>query len=59
MVLFVVGTMNLVWMGILSAIIFTEKIVPQGVELGKASGIALIILGVAVSLGLIGSSSIS
>jgi predicted metal-binding membrane protein len=56
-VLFVVGTMNLVWMGILSAIIFTEKIVPHGMEMGKASGIALIVLGVALSVGLIGGSS--
>jgi predicted metal-binding membrane protein len=57
-VLFVVGTMNLVWMGILSAIIFTEKIVSHGVGLGKASGIALIVLGIAVSLGFIGGGSV-
>ena len=47
-VLFVVGTMNLVWMGILSMVIFVEKIVPRGVEMGKATGLALIALGLAM-----------
>jgi predicted metal-binding membrane protein len=50
-VLFVVGTMNLVWMGILSIIIFVEKIVPHGVEMGKATGVVLIALGVAMGFG--------
>jgi len=52
-VLFVVGTMNLVWMGILSAVIFVEKIIPQGVVVGKAMGIALIVLGIALSVGVV------
>jgi len=47
-VLFVVGTMNLVWMGILSMVIFVEKIVPHGVGMGKATGLALIALGLAM-----------
>jgi len=50
-VLFVVGTMNLVWMGILSVVIFVEKMVPQGVAMGKATGLALIALGLAMGLG--------
>ena len=50
-VLFVVGTMNLAWMGILSMVIFVEKIVPHGVEMGKATGLALIALGL-VMMGL-------
>lgn len=50
-VLFVVGTMNLVWMGILSSVIFVEKIVPHGVEMGKATGVALIALGLAMGCG--------
>lgn len=58
-VLFVVGTMNLVWMGLLSAVIFVEKIIPHGVEMGKASGIVLIALGLALSVGMLGRSSIS
>lgn len=52
-VLFVVGSMNLVWMSILSAVIFVEKIIPQGVMIGKAVGIALIVLGVALSVGFV------
>jgi predicted metal-binding membrane protein len=50
-VLFVVGTMNLVWMGVLSIVIFVEKIVPYGVEMGKATGVALIAFGLAMGLG--------
>jgi len=52
-VLFVVGTMNLVWMGILSIIIFVEKIVPHGVEMGKATGVALIALGLVMGVGVL------
>ncbi len=50
-VLFVMGTMNLVWMGVLSIVIFVEKIVPYGVEMGKATGVALIALGLAMGFG--------
>lgn len=52
-VLFVMGTMNLVWMGILSIVIFMEKIMPYGVTVGKASGIALILFGLVMTIGLI------
>lgn len=55
-VLFVMGTMNLVWMGVLSTVIFVEKIVPHGVEIGKAMGFALIVLGLAMGMGVLGSS---
>ena len=58
-VLFVVGTMNLVWMGLLSAVIFAEKIVPYGVEMGRASGIILIVLGLALSVGIFGGGLVS
>ncbi len=44
-VMFVVGTMNLVWMGILALVIFVEKVVPHGAVLGKGVGLALIGLG--------------
>ncbi len=54
-VLFVVGTMNLVWMGVLSIVIFVEKIVPHGVEMGEATGVALMALGVAIGVGAFGS----
>jgi predicted metal-binding membrane protein len=52
-VLFVMGTMNLVWMGLLTIIIFVEKIVPHGVEMGKATGLALIFFGLAMTTGFI------
>jgi predicted metal-binding membrane protein len=58
-VLFVVGTMNLVWMGLLSAVIFTEKSVPYGVGMGRAGGIVLIALGLALSVGIFGGGSVS
>jgi predicted metal-binding membrane protein len=57
-VLFVVGTMNLVWMGILSIVIFVEKIVPYGVGMGKATGVGLIALGVAMGLGIISAAPV-
>ena len=52
-VLFVVGSMNLVWMGILSAVIFVEKIVRQGIVIGKLTGVALVVLGIALSVGIV------
>jgi len=52
-VLFVVGTMNLVWMGLLTMVIFVEKIVPHGVAMGKATGVALILFGLVMTAGFI------
>ena len=49
-VMFVMGTMNLVWMGILSLVIFVEKIVPQGLNMGKAVGVGLIGLGLLMAV---------
>lgn len=49
-VMFVVGTMNLVWMGILTLVIFMEKILPYGVALGKGTGIGLIGLGLVLAV---------
>ncbi len=49
-VLFVVGTMNLVWMGILTLVIFIEKIVPYGIAMGKGTGVGLIGLGIWLAL---------
>ena len=49
-VLFVVGTMNLVWMGVLTLIIFMEKILPYGVAMGKGTGIGLIGLGLVLAV---------
>ena len=52
-VLFVMGTMNLVWMGLLTIVIFVEKIVPHGVAMGKATGVALILFGLVMTVGFI------
>jgi predicted metal-binding membrane protein len=46
LVMFVMGLMSLVWMGILTVVIFVEKVVRYGPTLGKAIGAVLIILGV-------------
>jgi predicted metal-binding membrane protein len=50
-VLFVVGTMNLVWMGVLAIVIFVEKLVPYGVKVSKVTGLALIVFGLVVGGG--------
>jgi predicted metal-binding membrane protein len=45
-VLFVVGVMNLAWVGILTAFIFIEKLGPLGTRVARVGGAALIALGV-------------
>jgi predicted metal-binding membrane protein len=47
------GLMNLVWMSLFAAIIFGEKMWRKGIWIARFFGIALIILGVSTSLGLI------
>ncbi len=49
-VLFVVGVMNLAWVGILTAFIFIEKLGPLGTPVARVGGAALIALGVSVVL---------
>ncbi len=46
--LFVVGVMNVAWIAVLSVFVLLEKIVPRGVVLSRATGIVLIVWGVAV-----------
>jgi predicted metal-binding membrane protein len=46
LVLFVVGIMNIAWMGILTLIIFVEKISKHGVTVSKLVGCSLIVLGI-------------
>lgn len=46
--LFVVGIMNLLWVGILAVFVLLEKIVPFGQWLGKAAGMVMIIWGLFV-----------
>ena len=51
MVMFIMGTMNLVWMGALTIAIFLEKSLPAGPTFGRGIGVALIALGIALSMG--------
>lgn len=53
LIMVVLGWMNLGWMGLFALIIFGEKIWSKGIWIARAVGIALMILGVASSLGLI------
>lgn len=48
--LFAVGLMNLAWMGVVSAIIFVEKVAPFGRASAKALGVGLILSGALVAL---------
>jgi len=43
--LFVLGVMNLVWIAALSVFVLVEKIVPNGLWIGRVSGLALIVWG--------------
>lgn len=53
MVMFIMGTMNLVWMGTLTIAIFLEKSLPAGPMFGRGVGTVLIVLGVALSTGML------
>lgn len=48
--LFVVGVMNLVWIAVLSIIVFVEKLSPAGERIGRALGVVLIAWAVATLL---------
>ena len=49
-VLFVVGLMNLAWMGLIAALIFVEKVAPFGQRMARGTGFALIGVGTAMAL---------
>lgn len=44
-VLVVVGAMNLLWMVLFAAVIFIEKVMPQGVAVSKGLGVLLMVAG--------------
>jgi predicted metal-binding membrane protein len=48
-VLFAVGVMSLFWMIVVAAVIFVEKVLPQGLRLSRFVGIALVVLGLWVA----------
>jgi hypothetical protein len=53
LIMVALGWMNLGWMGLFALIIFGEKIWSKGVLIARATGIALIILGLSSSFGLV------
>jgi len=48
-VLFALGVMSLVWMAIVAAIIFAEKVLPRGPGLTRVFAVALVVLGIWVA----------
>jgi predicted metal-binding membrane protein len=52
-VMFVVGAMNLVWMGALTLFVLGEKLAPARWRLGHAAGCALILWGLVVAASLV------
>jgi len=46
--LFVVGVMNLVWIGVIAVFVMAEKVLPRGQILGRIGGLALVGAGIAV-----------
>lgn len=53
LIMVALGWMNLAWMGLFAIIIFGEKMWTRGIWIARIVGIALIMIGIASSLGLI------
>jgi predicted metal-binding membrane protein len=49
LVLFAVGVMSLFWMALVAAVIFVEKVLPQGARLSRAVALGLVVLGIWVA----------
>jgi predicted metal-binding membrane protein len=49
-VLFALGVMSLVWMLIVAAVIFAEKVLPHGFRLSRVVAVALVALGIWVAV---------
>ena len=49
LVLFAVGVMSLAWMAVVAAVIFAEKVLPQGRRLTRAVAVGLVVLGIGVA----------
>jgi predicted metal-binding membrane protein len=48
--LFALGVMSLLWMAVVAAVIFVEKVLPRGMRLAGVVGLALIVLGIWVAV---------
>ena len=44
--LFVAGVMNLLWMGLITAFVLTEKVMPKGEIFGRVGGVGMLIWGI-------------
>ena len=51
LVLFVVGVMNLAWVGVITLFILAEKLGPAGARVSRAGGAVLLVLGVVLLAG--------
>jgi predicted metal-binding membrane protein len=49
--LFVAGVMNLLWIGVLSALVLAEKVLPRGEWIANVLGLAMVAAGVALLAG--------
>jgi predicted metal-binding membrane protein len=49
-VLFALGVMSVVWMGVVAGVIFAEKVLPRGVRLTWVVGLALVAFGIWVAV---------
>ena len=49
LVLFAVGVMSLFWMAVVAAVIFAEKVLPQGIRLTRMVALGLVVLGLWVA----------
>jgi predicted metal-binding membrane protein len=49
-ILFSVGVMSLVWMAVLAAVIFAEKVFPYGLRLSRVFALAFVVLGIWVAV---------
>jgi predicted metal-binding membrane protein len=49
-VLFAVGVMSLLWMTVVAAVIFAEKVVPHGESVARAVALALVALGLWIAI---------
>ena len=47
----VLGVMNLVWMAVLAAVVFTENVAPGGTVIGRVAGVGLVVWGVVAWVG--------
>jgi len=55
LVLFVAGSMSLLWMGALSVVIFAEKVGVRPLLFSRAIGLGLVVLGGLVGIQVLGA----